>query len=120
MSGEPQETELYSFGPMGVGICFCRPGFFTSIAKNITRVVLTDQRIYGVPKGPFFKGKARFQVLYDSIVSIEQFRLNLNHVLWIQYREAEKAKEVSIICYALNSQHASQAYEILQKTLHKP
>jgi hypothetical protein len=53
MTSEPQETELYSFGPMGVGICFSRPGFFATIAKNITRVVLTIKRIYGVPQGPF-------------------------------------------------------------------
>jgi len=120
MSSEPQETELYSFGPMGVGICFSRPTFFTTIAKNMTRVVLTNKRIYGVPQGPFFKGKARFEVPYDSIISIEQFRLHTNKVLWIQYREAEKTREVSIICYGFNSQHASQAYELLQKTMHEP
>lgn len=55
MAGEPQETELYSFGPMGVGICFSRPGFFTAIAKNITRVVLTNKRIYGVPPRTVFQ-----------------------------------------------------------------
>jgi hypothetical protein len=120
MASEPRETELYSFGPMSVGICFSRPGFLTAVAKNMTRVVLTNKRIYGVPQGPFFKGKARFHVPYDSIISIEQFSLHINKVLWIQYREAEKTREVSIICYGLNSQHASQAYELLGKIIHKP
>ena len=80
MSSEPQEKELYSFGPMGVRICFSRPGFFTPVARNITRVVLTDRRIYGVHRGslPFFKDKASFQVPYASIVSMEQFGFFLN------------------------------------------
>jgi hypothetical protein len=120
LSGEPQEAELYSFGPMGVGICSSRPGFFPAIAKNMTRIVLTSRQIYGVPKGPFFKDKARFQIPYTNVVSSEQFKYYLHKVLWIQYRDAEKTKEVSIICYAPNSEHASQAYEILQGNLHKP
>jgi hypothetical protein len=120
MTGEPEEAELYSFGPMGVGICFGRPGFFRAIAKNVTRIVLTSRQIYGVPTGPFFKDKARFQVPYDNVVSVEQFKYYLHKVLWIQYRDAEKTKEVSIIYYAPNSEHASQAYEILQSNLHRP
>lgn len=124
MSGEAQEKELYSFGPMGVRICFSRPGFFTTMAKNITKIVLTDKRIYGEPKTigtfSFFKNKAGFQVPYNSIVSTELFNYFLNKGLYIQYRDAEKTKEVSIICTALNSQHVSQAYELVQKARQKP
>jgi len=105
---------------MGVGICFSRPGFFTAIAKNMTKIVLTSRQIYGVPGGPFFKDKARFQIPYDSIVSLEQLKYYLHKVLWIQYRDAEKTKEVSIICHAPNSEHASQAYQILLGNPHKP
>ncbi|MGA3191455.1 MAG: hypothetical protein ABSD73_02960 [Candidatus Bathyarchaeia archaeon] len=119
MSSEPQEKELYSFGPMGVRICFSRPEFFTPVARNITRVVFTDRRIYGVHRGslPFFKDKASFQVTYASIVSMEQFGFFLNKGLYIQYREAETTKEVSIIS---SGQNVRQAYETIQKALRKP
>jgi hypothetical protein len=62
----PQENELYSFGPMGVRIYFSRPGFFTVMTRNVTRIVLTDKRIIGEPERvgtlPVFKNKAGFQV----------------------------------------------------------
>ncbi|MGD0978846.1 MAG: hypothetical protein ABR962_06845 [Candidatus Bathyarchaeia archaeon] len=116
MSGEPQEKELYSFGPMGVRICFSRPGFFTAGARNITRIVLTDKRIIGEPKRignlQFFRDKAGFQVPYNSIVSTERFSFFLNNGLYIQYRGAEKTQEVSIIS---SNQNISQAYELIQK-----
>ena len=121
MSGEPQEKELYSFGPMGVRIYFSRPGFFTPMARNITRIVLTDKRIIGEPKTtgnlPFFKDKAGFQVPYSSIASTERFSFFLNKGLYILYRDAEKTKEVSIIS---SDQNVSQAYELIQKALQKP
>jgi hypothetical protein len=121
MSAEPQEKELYSFGPMGVRICFSHPSFFTPVARNITRIVLTDKRIYGEPKTtgnlPFFKDKAGFQVPYNSIVSTERFSFFLNKGLYIQYRDAEKTREVSIIS---SGQNISKADEIIQKNLQKP
>jgi hypothetical protein len=121
MSGEQQEKKLYSFGPIGVRICFSRPGFFTPVVRNITKIVLTDKRIIGEPKMtgtlPFFKEKASFQVPYNSIVSTEQFGFFLNKGLYIQYRDAEKTKEVSIIS---SGQNISRADEIIQKTLRKP
>jgi hypothetical protein len=121
MSGEPQTKELYSFGPMGVRICFSRPGFFTPMARNVTRIVLTEKRIIGEPKRvgtlPFFKDKACFQVPYNSIVSTERFSFFFNKGLYRQYRDAEKTKEVSIIS---SDKNISQAYELIQKALRKP
>jgi hypothetical protein len=121
MSGEPQEKELCSFGPMGVRVCFSRPGFFTLMARNITRIVLTEKRIIGEPKRvgnlPLSKDKAGFQVLYNSVTSTERFSFFLNKGLYIQYRDAEKTKEVSIIS---SDQNISQAYELIQKALQKP
>jgi hypothetical protein len=121
MSSEAQEKELYSFGPMGVRICFSRPGFLTPVARNTTRIVLTDKRIYGEPKMPkilsSFKDKASFQVPYNSIVSTERFSFFLNKGLYIQYREAEKTKELSIIS---DDRNISKAYELVQKALQKP
>ncbi len=121
MGGEPQEKELYSFGPMGVRICFSRPGFFTPVARNITRIVLTDKRIIGEPKTtgtlPFFKDKAGFEVPYNSIVSTERFGFFLNKGLYIRYRDAENTKEVSIVS---SGQNISRADEIVKRTLQKP
>jgi hypothetical protein len=121
MGGEPLEKELYSFGPMGVRVYFSRPGFFTPMARNITRIVLTDKRIIGEPKRignlPFFKDKAGFQVSYNSIVSTERFSFFFKKGLYIRYRDAEKTKEVSIIS---SGQNISQAYELIQKALQKP
>jgi hypothetical protein len=121
MSGETQEKELYSFGPMGVRVCFSRPGFFTPVARNITRIVLTDKRIIGEPERVgtlrFFKDKAGFQVPYNSIVSTERFSFFLNKGLYIQYRDAERTKEVSIISSGRN---ISQVYGVIQKALQKP
>lgn len=119
MSGEPQEKELYTFGPMGVRLCFGRPGLFKTTIRNITKIVLTDKQINGVPKGrfPFFKDKAGFQVPYNNIVAIEQTGFFLNKALWIQYREAETTKEISIIC---DAQHVSRMYALLEKATRKP
>lgn len=123
MSSKPQEKELYSFGPMGVGLCFSRPGFIKWIVQNSTKIVLTDRRIYGVPNGIgliptrllLFKDKASFQVPYSTIVSTESFNYLLWKVLWIQYREGEKTKEVSVMCNPANYQHLVQAEDILQR-----
>jgi hypothetical protein len=118
---EVEEKELYSFGPMGVKICFSRPSTFTMTTKNMTKVTLTDRRIYGSPKGFLFptkflpfKSKAQFDVPYDTILTIEQVSLALWKGLWIQYRDGDKSKEVSILCDPTNYHHLSKAYDLLQ------
>jgi hypothetical protein len=111
-----QETELYSFGPWGVNVCFSRPGTFVWMQKNDTNIVLKNQRIYG---SSTFTNSKRFEVRYSTILAKEAFdyRLNLGpwKVLWIKYREADKIKEVSIMCIGSNSPHISQAFDIIQK-----
>jgi hypothetical protein len=109
-----QETELYSFGPWGVNVCFSRPGTFVWMQKNDTKIVLTNQRIYG---SSTFTNSTRFQVPYLAILARENFdyRLNLGlwKVLWIKYRAAEKIKEVSIMCFGPNSAHITKAFDII-------
>jgi hypothetical protein len=128
VSGEAQETELYSFGPMGIGICFRRPGFFVPRLENSTRVALTNQRIYGYPHGNGmistkllpFKDKSRFEVPYDAIIATEQLRFSFRKVLWIQYRDGEETKEISIMCSTFNNQHIQRTYELLQNARKNP
>jgi hypothetical protein len=116
MTGEEQETELYSFGPMGVGICFGRPGFSVPRYENSAKIVLTNRRIRGDPAGHslFFRDKVRFEVPYNAVVAAEKFSFSVRRVLWIQYRDGEKTKEISIMCSVFNNQHASKAYDVLQ------
>jgi len=118
---EVEEKEVYSFGPMGVRICFSRPSMFARTIKNMTKIALTNRRIYGSPKGSLipmkllpFKGSAQFQVSYDSILAIEQVSLGLWKGFWIQYRDENKSKEVSILCDPINYHHISKAYDLLQ------
>lgn len=120
-SSETEERELYSFGPLGVTICFSRPTMFALTFRNMTRIVLTDERIYGFPKGSLaptellpFKSKAQFQVPYEAILATEQISVGLQKGVWIQYREEGKLKEVSILCSPINSHHISKIYELLQ------
>jgi len=109
-----QETELYSFGPWLVNVCFSRPGTFVWMHKNDTKIVLSNQRIYGIST---LTNSTRFQVSYSDILARENFdyRLNLGlwNVLWIKYKEAEKIKEVSIMCFGANSAHIAEAYKII-------
>ena len=108
------ETELYSFGPWGVNVCFSRPGTFVLMHKNDTKIVLSNQRIYGVTT---LTNSTRFQLSYSDILARENFdyRLNLGlwNVLWIKYKEAEKIKEVSIMCFGSNSAQITEAYKII-------
>jgi hypothetical protein len=117
--GEAEEKELYSFGPMGVGICFRRPGLTVPIVRNSTKIVLTNRRIRGSPQASIIPTKlllfkAQFEVPYDTILATEQFGYLVNKALWIQYRDAEKTKEVSIICSPRISGNISRAYELIQ------
>jgi len=109
-----QETQLYSFGPLLVNICFSRPGTFVLMQKNNTRIVLTNQRIYGLST---LTNSTRFEIFYFNILAKENFNYRLNFgpwsVLWINYREAEKTKEVSIMCSGSNSAHISEALRII-------
>ena len=119
-ASEADERELYSFGPLGVRIFHSRPSVFAWSILNMTRIVLTDKRIYGFPKGALiptkllFKSSARFQVPYESIVATEHVGLGFQEGVWIQYREGGKLKEVSILCSPVNSYHIPKTLEILQ------
>lgn len=122
---EAQETELYSFGPQGVGVCFRRPSLSTPIIRNSTKIVLTSRRIRGYPQGSFVPTrllpfKAEFEVAYNTILATEQFGFLVNKALWIQYRDAEKNKEVSVICSPRISGNISHAYEIIQNARANP
>lgn len=109
-----QETELYSFGPWAVNVCFSRPGTFVMMQKNNTKIVLTNQQIYG---SSTFNNSIRFQVPYSKILAIENFDYSLNlgpwKVLWIKYMEPEKIREVSIMCFAPNSANITEAFKII-------
>jgi len=113
-----QEAELYSFGPWLVNVCFSRPGTFVLMHKNDTKIVLSNQRIYGVTT---LTNSTRFQLSYSDILARENFdyRLNLGlwNVLWIKYKEAEKIKEVSIMCFGSNSAQITEAYKIINAHL---
>ena len=114
-----QETELYSFGPWAVNVCFSRPGTFVLMQKNNTNIVLTNQQIFG---SSTFNNSLRFQVPYPTILAIENFDYSLNlgpwKVLWIKYMEPQKIKEVSIMCFGPNSEHIAKAFNII--SLHLP
>jgi hypothetical protein len=120
-SGETEEKTLYSVGPMWVTICYSRPSMFALTFRNMTRIVLTDRRVYGFPKGSLvptemipFKSKARFQVPYETIVATERVNFGLQKGIYIQYREEDRLKEVSILCSPINSHQVSRIYELLQ------
>jgi len=109
-----QETELYSFGPGLVNVCFGRPGTFVLMHKNDTKIVLTNQRIYG---SSTLTNSTRFQISYSDILAKESFDYRLNfglwNVLWLKYKEAEKIKEVSIMCFGPNSANIIEAFRII-------
>ena len=118
-----EEKELYSFGPMGVKICYSRPSMFARTIKNMTKIAMTNRRIYGFPKGSLiptkllpFKSSAQFQVPYDTILAMEQVSLGLWKGIWIQYRDGNQSKEISILCSAGNYHDISKAYDLLQAT----
>ena len=119
-AGETVERELYSFGPLGVRICFSRPSMLALSFLNMIRIVLTDKRIYGFPKGSLaptrllpFKSSAQFQVPYETIRATEQISFGFQKGVWIQYLEEGKLKEVSVLCSPVNSHHISKTYELL-------
>jgi hypothetical protein len=113
-----EETELFSFGPWGTGVCFSRPSFLTMIQKNDTKIVFTNRRISGYSS---FTNSLRFQVPYEAIISEEVFAYMLWRVLWIQYQDGAKTREVSIMCTAGNHEHIAKAYDLIvaQKALNR-
>jgi len=105
------QTELYSFGPWGTGICFSRPGFLTMIQRNNTKIVLTNEGVSGYSS---FTNSERFQIPYSAIVATEIFDYILWKVLWIQYRDGQKNLEVSIMGTAANHQSIVTAQNIVK------
>jgi hypothetical protein len=110
-----EERTLDAFGPMGTGVCFKRPSFFTVIQKNDTRIVVTDKRICG--ESTFKPGSLRFNVPYSEVVTLDVFGYMLWKVLWLQYNHAGKLLEVSIMATPTNAQHITWIHEYLQKAL---
>jgi hypothetical protein len=110
-----RENVLDSFGPFGVSVCFGRPGFLVKAWKNNTKIFVTDRRVYGVGSGIFGGGSLRFQVPYDAVLSTESFAYGLQKAVWIEYQEAEKTKEVSVLSGS-HSNSINSLYNQLQKT----
>jgi hypothetical protein len=109
---QEQEMELLSFGPWGVSVCFGHPGFFVWTQQNNTKIVLTNRRIYGLA---LFSGKLRFQAFYNAITSKENISFALFKVLYLQYRDAERIKEVSIMGNPANYANIARAYELVPR-----
>jgi hypothetical protein len=128
-----QETELFSFGPVGVNVCFSRPPRFVGMQQN-TRIVVTNRQIRGSNYSIFGAGSLLFQVPYNDILAKEIFDFKswsledaemyfgLWKVLWIKYRDEGEVplwiKEVSIMVrkgVLSNSQDVERAYDLIQK-----
>lgn len=108
------ETVVHSFGPFGTGVCFSRPGFFTVIQKNDTKIVVTDRRIYGEST---LSGSLRFNVPYTVVAAAETFGYLLWKVLWLRYSEAGKTKEVSIMGTPSNGENIAWTQSYIQSKL---
>jgi hypothetical protein len=112
IENQTQEKEILSFGPWGISICFSHPGLFVLTQQNNTRITLTDRRIYGVAS---FSGKLRFEIPHKAITYSENINYALFKVLYIQYQEAEKIKEVSIMGNFANYSNIAQASALIIK-----
>jgi hypothetical protein len=112
-SSQPRNSTLF-VRSFGVNVCFSRPGTFVLMQKNNTKIVLTNQKIYGLS---IFNNSTRFQVPYTSILARENFDYRLNFglwkVMWIKYTEREKIKEVSIMGFGSNSANIMKAFDIV-------
>jgi hypothetical protein len=107
-----QESNILSFGPWGISVSFSRPGLFVLTQQNNTRITLTNRRIYGVAS---FSGKLRFEVSLKAITYSENTTFALFKVLYIQYREGERIKEVSIMGNFANYCNIARACELIIK-----
>jgi hypothetical protein len=107
-----KENDILSFGPWGISVCFCRPGLFVLNQQNNTKITLTNRRIYGVAS---FSGKLRFEVSLKAITYSENITFALFKVLYIQYREGERIKEVSIMGNFANYGNIARASDLITK-----
>ena len=107
-----KESTIFSFGPWGISVCFSRPGMFVLTQQNNTRIILTNRRIYGVAS---FSGKLRFEVSLKAITHCENINYMLFKVLYIQYQEAERVREVSIMGNFANYDNITRASELITK-----
>ena len=107
-----KESAIFSFGPWGISVCFSRPGLFVLTQQNNTRIILTNRRIYGVAS---FSGKIRFEVSLKAITYSENTTFALFKVLYIQYREGERVKEVSIMGNFVNYCNIARASDLITK-----
>jgi hypothetical protein len=115
------ERELCSFGPMGISISHARPGLFAWSTRNLTRVVLTDRRLYGIRQPPLVLRilggggqRALFDIPLASIVSIERADFAANRACWIEYRSGRERKGVSITARVLCHEPLRRCEEILR------
>jgi len=119
------EEELCRFGPMGISISFARPGLFVMTRRNNTEVVLTDRRLYGRGKMPWFAGIFNrgetpvFDVPIREIVAIEPVDFLANRAVRIRYRTPNGEKEVSIIGAALCHGHIARLMDLLSPLVTK-
>lgn len=109
---QEQERETLSFGPFGISVCFGRPGFFVWTQQNNTKIVLTNKRIYGLSS---FSGKLRFQAFYNAITSKENISYALFKVLYLQYQDAGRIKEVSIMGNPPNYGNIARAFDLVTR-----
>lgn len=112
IENQQPESTLLSFGPLGISVCFSRPGIFVITQQNNTQINLTDRRIYGVAS---FSGKLRFEVSLKAITYSENINYMLFKVLYIQYQEAEKAREVSIMGNFAHNDNILQVYTLINR-----
>jgi hypothetical protein len=97
---------------MGVSVCFKRPGFFVMTQQNDAKIILTNRRIYGLSS---FSGKPRFEAYYSAITAKEKTNYALFKVLYLQYQDGEKTKEVSIMGNPANYNNIACTYELVPK-----
>ena len=109
-----EEAVLHSFGPFGVNVCFSRPGVFVWMQKNNTKIFVTNRRVCGA-SAHSLSDSMRFQVPFGAILAKEKFKFGLWTVVWVQYREGEKIKEVSIMCTTFNAHNIEKTYDLLEK-----
>ncbi|MFH1176181.1 MAG: zinc ribbon domain-containing protein [Acidobacteriota bacterium] len=130
LTGEPapaQEQTLYRYGPMGISIQFGgRPGVFRKAWQNVVEVVLTNQRLCGLRRHSVFflrhrgkDGELVFNVPWNAVVAYKAGEMLVNKTLWVQYREGEALKEVSIIAAALRHQHVQRSLEIMSSLVRR-
>ena len=107
-----RENVILSFGPWGISVCFGRPGLFVLNQQNNTKITLTNRRIYGVAS---FSSKLRFEVSLKAITYSENIPFALFKVLYIQYIEGERIKEVSIMGNFANYCNIARASDLITK-----